>query len=40
MTKPITAVATMILVEKGIIDLWQNVSDFIPEFNNLKICIN
>lgn len=40
MTKPVTAVATMILVEKGIIDLWQNVSDFIPEFINLKICIN
>ena len=40
MTKPVTAVATMILVEKGIIDLCQNVADFIPEFNNLKVWKN
>ena len=40
MTKPITAVATMILVERGIIDLYQNIADFIPEFKNLTVCKN
>ena len=40
MTKPITAVATMILVEKGILDLYQNIGDFIPEFYNLSVCKN
>ncbi|MDI9217655.1 serine hydrolase domain-containing protein [Clostridium tertium] len=34
MTKPITAVATMILVERGEIDLWDPVSKYIPEFLN------
>lgn len=37
MSKPITAVAVMILVERGVIDLAQPVSDFLPEFANLVV---
>ena len=37
MSKPVTAVAVMILVERGVIDLAQPVSDFLPGFANLKV---
>ena len=37
MTKPITAVATMILVERGEIDLWDPISKYIPEFLNQEV---
>lgn len=37
MTKPITATAVMILMERGVIDLAQPVSDFLPGFLNLKV---
>ena len=37
MTKPITAVATMILVERGIIDVRDAVSKYIPAFANQKV---
>ena len=34
MTKPITGVALMILVDRGLIDLSDPVSKYIPEFSN------
>lgn len=37
MTKPVTAVAVMILVERGVLDLAQPVSDFLPGFADLKV---
>lgn len=37
MTKPVTAVAAMILVERGLLDLGQWVSDILPEFANLQV---
>lgn len=37
MTKPITTVATMILVERGLISLEDTVDRFLPEFKNIKI---
>lgn len=37
MTKPITAVATLILVERGVLSLDDKVDKFIPEFKNIKI---
>jgi CubicO group peptidase (beta-lactamase class C family) len=37
MTKPITSVAVMMLYEEGHFLLNQPVSDFIPEFKNLKV---
>ncbi len=36
-TKPITAAAAMILLERGVIDLFQNVSDFLPAYQNLIV---
>lgn len=36
-TKPVTAVAVMILVERGVLDLCQPVSDFLPGFKNQKV---
>lgn len=33
-TKPVTAAAAMILVERGLLDLCQPVSDFLPGFRN------
>lgn len=38
MSKPITAVAAMILVEKGQLDLATEVARYIPSFWNLKVC--
>ncbi|MDB5706947.1 MAG: serine hydrolase [Sphingomonas bacterium] len=37
MTKPITAMAAMILIEEGKIRLDQPVSDFIPAFRDMKV---
>jgi len=40
MTKPITAMAAMILVEEGKIRLDQPVSDFIPAFKDVRVMIS
>lgn len=32
MTKPITAVAAMILMERGMLDLYEPVADILPAF--------
>ena len=37
MTKPIVSVATMILVEQGKLSLSDPVSDYLPEYVNLKV---
>lgn len=37
MTKPITAVATLILVDKGLLSLDDRVDQFIPDFQNIRI---
>ncbi len=37
MSKPITAVAAMILVERGVIDVRDAVSKYIPEFHNQTV---
>lgn len=36
-TKPVTALAAMILMERGEIDLCQPVSDFIPAFESVRV---
>ena len=38
MTKPITTVATLILVERGLLSLDASVDQYLPEFANIKIC--
>ena len=37
MTKPITAIATLILVERGVLSLSDKVVDYLPEFKNVHI---
>ncbi|MCH5270174.1 MAG: beta-lactamase family protein [Lachnospiraceae bacterium] len=37
MTKPVTAVAVLMLAERGKLDLWDPVSDYIPEFKNMQV---
>jgi CubicO group peptidase (beta-lactamase class C family) len=37
MTKPVTTVAVMMLAEEGKIDLLSPVSEYLPEFKNLKV---
>ncbi|MCM1214172.1 MAG: beta-lactamase family protein [Lachnospiraceae bacterium] len=37
MTKPITAAAAMILMERGDLDLWDPVSDYLPAFKKPKV---
>ena len=37
MTKPITTVATLILIERGLLSLDDKVEDFIPQFKNVPI---
>jgi len=37
MTKPITAVGALQLFEKGRLDMWDRVSDYLPEYANLKV---
>ncbi len=36
-TKPITSAAVMILMERGIVDLFQPVSDFLPEYAHVRV---
>lgn len=38
MSKPVTAVAAMILMEKGKLDFAEEVFRYLPEFKNLKVC--
>ena len=40
MTKPITGIAAMILVEQGKLRLDQPISDFIPAFKDMKVLID
>ncbi|MEI9849541.1 MAG: serine hydrolase domain-containing protein [Sphingomonas sp.] len=40
MTKPITGIAAMILVEEGKLDLDQPISDFIPAFKDMKVLVD
>jgi len=40
MTKPITGIAAMILVEEGKLGLDQPISDFIPAFKEMKVLID
>ena len=40
MTKPITGIAAMILVEQGKLKLDQPISDFIPAFKDMKVLID
>lgn len=37
MTKPITAVATLMLVERGVLSLDDSIDRFLPEFKHIKI---
>ena len=37
MTKPITAAAVMILAERGELDVWDAVSDYLPAFKEPKV---
>ncbi len=37
MTKPVTAAAAMILLERGVIDLYEPVSKFLPGFKNQAV---
>lgn len=39
MTKPVTSVAAMILLQDGKLDLSDQVSKYIPSFADLKVCI-
>lgn len=39
MTKPVTAVAAMILLERGVIDLYEPVSKFLPGFKNQMVAV-
>jgi len=38
MSKPVTSVAVMMLIEEGKIDLMDDVAKFIPEFSNPEYC--
>ncbi|UZK65128.1 serine hydrolase domain-containing protein [Sphingomonas sp. M1-B02] len=40
MTKPITGIAAMILVEEGKLKLDQPISDFIPAFKEMKVLVD
>ncbi|TGX53643.1 class A beta-lactamase-related serine hydrolase [Sphingomonas gei] len=40
MTKPITGIAAMILVEQGKLGLDQPISDFIPAFKDMKVLVD
>lgn len=39
-TKPVTAAAAMILMERGVVDLCQPVSDFLPAYEKLTVDCN
>ncbi|MCX4305673.1 MAG: serine hydrolase [Acetatifactor sp.] len=36
-TKPVTAAAVMLLMERGEVDLFQSVGEFLPAYRNLKV---
>ncbi len=38
MTKPVTAVAAMILIEEGKLDFANELFRYLPEFKNVKVC--
>ena len=38
MTKPVTAVAAMVLLEEGKLDFANELYNYLPEFKNLKVC--
>ena len=40
MTKPVTAMAAMILIDEGKMKLDQPISDFIPEFKTMRVQLN
>ena len=40
MTKPITAAAAMLLVQRGQLDLGKNVGEILPEFQNMQVWEN
>lgn len=40
LTKPITSFAAMLLIDEGVIDLDQPVSDFIPGFANVQVLVD
>lgn len=40
MTKPITGMAAMMLIEDGKMSLDQNIADFLPAFSNPRVLIN
>ncbi len=40
MTKPITGMAAMILIEEGKLSLDQNIADFLPAFANPRVLVN
>jgi CubicO group peptidase (beta-lactamase class C family) len=40
MTKPITSVAVMMLYEEGLLNLDDQVSKYIPAFNNPRVCVS
>lgn len=40
MTKPVTALAAMILIEEGKMSLDQPISDFIPAFRDMKVLVD
>lgn len=40
MSKPVTAVAAMILVERGVLDLGAGVGEYLPEFCNMQVWEN
>src|SRR3546814_20198775 len=40
MTKPVTAMAAMILIEDGKLKLDQPISDFFPGFKNMKVILH
>jgi CubicO group peptidase (beta-lactamase class C family) len=40
MTKPLTAMSAMILIEEGKLSLDQPISDFIPAFKNMKVLVD
>lgn len=39
-TKPVTAAAAMILMERGKLDLYQPISDYLPSYANMKVLKN
>ena len=40
MTKPVTSVAAMILMERGLFHLDARVSDFLPEFSRMRVLVD